>query len=267
MNLNRVKRCLLIATAVLFAGSGMGLARELPKDSQPKEAPQKVEERVLPPHEHSAACDATSPEPVQIICILDRSGSMKALAEDTIGGYNSFLEKQRQESGAAEVTTVLFDDRYEKIVDVVDLKKAPELTSKEYYARGMTALLDAVGRTVMDTADKMGKKGICPAKRRVLFLIMTDGKENDSKEYSKATVKKMIEEATEKYHWNFVFMGANIDSVAEAESLGISARHAADYSHDSKGVQQSFARMGAAAREVRETGSVSEDWKDGEKKS
>ena len=218
----------------------------------------------LLPHEHTPECQLTSAEPVQIVCILDRSGSMRHLVGDTIGGYNSFLDKQRQEKGSAEVTTVLFDDKYEKLVDAKDIKKVPELTDKEYYARGMTALLDAVGRTVTDTFGRMNHDGICPAKRRVLFLIMTDGKENHSREYTKADVKAMIEKATQEYKWNFIFMGANMDSVSEAASIGISADHAVNFAHDSAGVRQSFARMSEAATEMRESGTVGEDWKKGE---
>jgi uncharacterized protein YegL len=200
----------------------------------------------------------------ELVFILDRSGSMGGLESDTIGGFNALIEKQRKQDGECLVTTVLFDDKYDKIVEAVPLDKVPELTSKEYYARGMTALLDAVGRTIVDKVAAMDKEGICPAKRRVLFLIMTDGKENDSKEYSKADVKAMIETATKEYKWNFIFMGANIDSIAEAASLGIGADHAVNYAHDGSGVQKSFARMNAAASEMRETGSVGDSWKEPE---
>ena len=206
----------------------------------------------------------SAPEPVQILCILDRSGSMRTLAGDVIGGYNAFLDKQRQEPGAAEVTTVLFDDRYEKIVAAVDLRDVPPLTPAQYYARGMTALLDAIGRTIMDTADRLAKDGVCPAQRRVLFMIMTDGLENDSREFDKASVKAMIETSTREYHWNYIFMGANIDSVAEAKALGIDADHAVDYAPTAKGVRQSFERMDAAASAARQSGHVQGDWKGGE---
>lgn len=250
----------LISLLTVLAISGSCFARELPAEPQVDKVPGQ---QVSLPHKHTLACARTEAEPVQIICILDRSGSMRHLTEDTIGGYNSFLAKQRQEKGKAQVTTVLFDDQYDKIVDSVDLEKVPDLTSREYYARGMTALLDAVGRTIADTAGRMEKEGICPARRKVLFLIMTDGQENNSKEYSREAVKAMIEYATKEYEWNFIFMGANIDSVAEAGSIGISAKHAANYAHDSDGVQDSFDMMSAAAVEMRETGSVGEDWKTG----
>ena len=249
-----MRKILLILT-LIFSVSSVCMAKVLPVDTPRQVAPISL------PHQHTAACQLTKPEPVQIICILDRSGSMRHLAEDTIGGYNSFIAKQKQEKGTAEVTTVLFDDKYEKIVEAADIKTVPELTSKEYYARGMTALLDAVGRTITGTLDRMNKDGICPAKRRVLFLIMTDGQENDSKEYTKADIKAMIETASKEYNWNFIFMGANIDSVSEAASIGINADHAVDYNHTSSGVKQSFSRMAAAAKEMRETGSVGDSWK------
>lgn len=257
-----MKRFLLISMMMLLTIIGAGWISP-PYLNKTVEEPEKPSgaQKILPTHKHTADCEKTAAEPVQIICILDRSGSMRSLAEDTIGGYNSFLDKQKQETGAATVTTVLFDDKYEKIVDNVDLKATPELTSSEYYARGTTALLDAVGRTIMETAGNMEKEGICPAQRRVLIIIMTDGLENASREYNKADVKAMIEATTNDYKWNYIFMGANIDSVAEASSIGIRADHAANYTHDREGIKKSFSQMDAAASEMRETGEVSEDWK------
>ncbi len=256
-----------IFTLMILAGLTLG-SENLAQSRTPKPTPQveiekpdsQIEKNILPTHKHTADCDKTTAEPVQIICILDRSGSMRSLAEDTIGGYNSFLEKQRQTPGEVEVTTVLFDDQYEKIADTVNLNEIPELTSAEYYARGTTALLDAVGRTIMDIAGKMEKEKICPEKRCVLFLIMTDGLENASVEYNKAAVKSMIESTTENYKWNYIFMGANMDSVSEAGSLGISGRHAVNFAASSEGVRKTFEDMDAAASEVRESGTVSEDW-------
>ena len=258
MNITKkFSRILPVALAALLTVSvGIGAAAHKP-------APQKAQKTagaVLPAHKHTANCEKTAAEPVQIICILDRSGSMSPVADDTIGGYNSFLAKQKKEPGRAQVTTVLFDDQYEKITDGTDLRKVEELTAATYYARGNTALLDAVGKTVTETAGKMEKEGICPAKRRVLFLIMTDGQENASREYNKETVKAMIKEATDNYKWNFVFMGANIDSVKEASNLGISPKHAANFAHNKKGVARSFEQMDAAAADVRQKGTVSDNW-------
>ena len=232
-------------------------ARSIPTDNPPK--PSK--ENILT-HKHTSDCDGTPAEPVQIICILDRSGSMAKLAEDTIGGYNSFIEKQKQTPGKAEVTTILFDNKYEVISEAVDINEAKTLTSEEYFARGTTALLDALGMTITNTLGKMEKEKICPAKRRVLIMIMTDGLENASVEYNKASVKNLIDSTTKEYNWNYIFIGANMDSVSEAESIGISAKRAANYSHDRDGVQRSFSMMNSAAKEMRETGSVGEDWRE-----
>ena len=254
-------RGLLILMSILVFCIGSCFAQDVPMNKLPEKQATEVKQIDLLLHSHTSECGMTSAEPVQIVCILDRSGSMRHLVGDTIGGYNSFLDKQRQEKGSAEVTTVLFDDKYEKLVEAQDIKKVPELTDKEYYARGMTALLDAVGRTVTDTFGRMNHDGICPAKRRVLFLIMTDGKENDSREYTKADVKAMIEKATNEYKWNFIFMGANMDSVSEAASIGISADHAVNFAHDSAGVRQSFALMNEAAKAMREEGNVGDNWK------
>ena len=234
-------------TAALLLISGIFFSAASADTTDPK-----VEKNILSQHQHTANCEKTSAEPVQIICILDRSGSMHSLANDVIGGYNSFLQKQRQESGKAEVTTVLFDDQYEKISDAVDLQESKDLTSAEYFARGNTALMDAIGRTITETLGNMERNGVCPAKRRVLVLIMTDGLENASKEYDKSAVKALIESTTKEYGWNYEFIGANIDSAAEANSIGINADHAMNYEADSEGVLQSFERMGAAAKEVRE---------------
>ena len=187
-------------------------------------------------HKHTADCEKTLAEPVQIICILDRSGSMHSLANDVIGGYNSFLDKQKKESGKAEVTTVLFDDQYEKIVNAADIQTAENLTSAIYYARGNTALMDAVGRTITETLAQMEKEKICPAKRRVLIMIMTDGLENASKEYNKASVKSLIDATTKDYGWK----------------IGIDSSRASNISADSEGIKESFERMNTAAKEVRE---------------
>ena len=250
-------RWLFLLVMVIVSGMCLSNVSAVSKPPTPPETPKPpVVQNVLPEHKHNADCEKTSAEPVQLICILDRSGSMAPLAGDTIGGYNSFLQKQRNEPGKAEVTTILFDDQYEKVADGGDLQKITDLTAKEYYARGTTALLDAVGKTIMETLGRMERDNICPAKRRVLIMIMTDGKENASKEYNKATVKSMIEQTTKDYNWNYIFIGANIDSVAEAGSIGIGARHARNYSPDSKGVADTFSQMNEAAREVRAKGSV-----------
>ena len=245
----------LILSVVMLLFVGQAYSKTLPVN-EPVKPDKEVKETVLPTHKHSDACKNTQAEPVQIICILDRSGSMSKLAADTIGGYNSFIAQQKSKEGAAQVTTVLFDNEYEKITEAVDLQKVPELTSAEYFARGSTALLDAVGRTLTETLANMERDKICPAKRRVLVLIMTDGYENASKEFSKAQVKALVEATTKQYDWNYLFIGANIDAASEAGGIGIDSRHAANYAPTGKGVRESFDRMNAAAEEVRERGTL-----------
>ena len=242
-------RVLTIFFAVMFLFVGQAYSKTVPVEPEKSSKPTKAQVQL--PHKHTAACEKTSAEPVQIICILDRSGSMSSLATDTIGGYNSFIEQQKSKSGAAQVTTVLFDNEYEKITDAVDLQEVPELTSAQYFARGTTALLDAVGRTLTETLANMERDKVCPAKRRVLVMIMTDGYENASREFTKAKVKALVEATTKQYDWNYLFMGANIDSAAEAGSIGIDSRRAANYAPTPQGVQESFARMREAADEVR----------------
>ena len=219
-------------------------------------------QETLPKHVHGINCHSTSAEPVQIICLLDCSASMEALTKDTIENYNSFLENLRKKSGKVEITTVLFSDDCEMLVKAIDLDRVPNLTSREYSTHGATALLDAVGSTIIETANRLEKNHICPAKRRVLFLIMTDGEENTSKRFGMDAVKEIVENATNDYGWNFIFLGANIDAVSVASTLGIKSQHAMDYAYSSAGIQQSFSYMYAASSEVREKGGLSEKWKD-----
>ncbi len=187
----------------------------------------------------------------EIVFILDRSGSMNELAGDTIGGYNSFLERQKKEEGEALVTTVLFDDQYELLHDHVDIKKVQPITSKEYYARGMTALLDAIGKTLTEVGHRQyeAEERATPAKTMV--VIITDGKENASREYTLNAVKKQVKTQQEKHGWEFIFLGANIDAVQVGETMGISADHSVNYHPDSVGVQTNFAAVSEAASSIR----------------
>ena len=244
---------ILSVLMLLFVGQAYSKTLTVEPPEQPTE---EVKEQVTLMHKHTAECEKTTAEPVQIVCILDRSGSMSNLTADTIGGYNSFIEQQRTKAGMAEVTTVLFDDKYEKISEAVNLADVPELTSAQYYARGTTALLDAVGRTITETLSRMESEKICPAKRSVLIMIMTDGYENASKEFTKAKVKALVEGTTKEYKWNYIFIGANIDSAAEAGGIGINRRHAVNYAPTSRGVRDSFDVMNEAADEVRSTGTL-----------
>jgi len=202
-------------------------------------------------------------EMTELVFVLDRSGSMSGMESDVIGGYNSMLEQQRKEKGAARLTTVLFDDRYELLHDRLDLESASPMTEKEYYARGCTALLDAVGMTI-SKIDRV-QKGTVKSRRadRVLFIITTDGMENASREYSINRIREMIRRHRDELGWEFIFLGANIDAVEEAGNLGIKADRAANYRQDKSGIDSLYGNISDVAAGYRACGKVNEDWKDG----
>lgn len=196
----------------------------------------------------------------EIIFILDRSGSMGYLTEDTIGGYNTYIENQKKEKGEALVTTVLFDNEYEILHNGVNIKDIKPLTNKEYFARGMTALLDAVGMTVTSVGERLNKTPEEERPEKVIMIITTDGQENASKEYTRDRIKEMIEEQTNKYNWQFIFLGANIDAVSEAESIGIKAEFASNYGANSEGTKSVYATMDCLTSAYRSTGKIEDNW-------
>ena len=187
----------------------------------------------------------------ELVFILDRSGSMGGLESDTIGGFNSMISKQQKEDGEAVVSTVLFDDKCEVIHDRVKIADVKRMTEDDYYVRGCTALLDAVGGAIhhIGNVHKYAREEDRPAK--TLFIITTDGLENASKQYSFKDVKKMIERQKEKYHWEFIFLGANIDAIEVAGNMGISRDRAANYNCDSEGTALNFECLEAAVTRVR----------------
>jgi len=196
----------------------------------------------------------------EIIFILDRSGSMEELSKDTIGGYNTYIENQRKEKGEALVTTVLFDNEYEILNNGVDIKDIKPLTDKEYYARGMTALLDAIGKTIKEVGIRLNNTPECDRPEKVIMVITTDGQENASKEYNRSIVKQMIEEQTNKYNWQFIFLGANIDAISEAESLGIKKDYASNYGWSAQGVESVYETMDSMTTSFRNSGKIDKDW-------
>ena len=197
----------------------------------------------------------------ELVFILDRSGSMAGLEGDTIGGFNGMIEKQKRQPGEALVSTVLFDNETEVIHDRVDLKKIKRLTDREYYVRGCTALLDAVGKAIhhIGNVHKYAREEDRPEK--TLFVITTDGMENASREYTYERVRKMIEHEKEKYGWEFIFLGANIDAAKEAARFGINADRAADYHADSTGTAVIYEAVGEAVCSVRACRPMNANWK------
>lgn len=189
----------------------------------------------------------------EMVFILDRSGSMGHLTDDTIGGFNSMIENQKKEEGEAFVTTVLFDDQYELLHDHIDIKEIQPITNKEYYARGMTALLDAVGKTINSIGARLNETPEDERPDKVIFVITTDGMENASREFDKSKVKEMIEHQQSKYSWTFMFLGANMDAVGEATSLGINTDFARTYTASDWGTQSVYNSMSKAMSCARST--------------
>ena len=196
----------------------------------------------------------------EIIFILDRSGSMSSLTEDTIGGYNSYIESQKKEKGEALVTTVLFDHEYEILHNGVNIQDIKPLTDKEYSARGTTALLDAIGMTITDVGARLNKTPEEERPEKVIMIITTDGQENASKEYTQAKVKEMIEEQTNKYSWQFIFLGANIDTITVAKGIGINEKFASNYGANSEGTRSIYQAVNCMTTMYRSTGKIEDNW-------
>jgi len=187
----------------------------------------------------------------EMVFILDRSGSMGGLESDTIGGFNSMLKKQQAEPGECRITTVLFDDAYEILHDRIDIKAVSKITTQEYFVRGCTALLDAVGKTIKkinsvqkNTADEYRAE-------KVIFIITTDGMENASREFSYDKVKSLVEKQKIKHNWEFIFLGANIDAIEVANRFGIAKNRTQNFHNDSEGVALNYSVLSETVSEYR----------------
>ena len=198
----------------------------------------------------------------ELVFILDRSGSMSGLEKDTIGGFNAMLQKQRRQEGDAVVSTVLFNTSAQVIHDRLPLERVGDLTEEDYCVGGCTALLDAVGGAIhhIGNVHKYARPEDRP--RRTLFVITTDGLENASRRYNYRKVKAMIERQNERYGWEFLFLGANMDAAAEAARFGIAPDRAAKYCCDEQGTALNYEVISEAVSRVRRSAPLSAEWKE-----
>lgn len=196
----------------------------------------------------------------ELVFILDRSGSMCGLEQDTIGGFNSMIEKQKGQKGKCYVSAVLFDNFSEVLYDRVQLHEVPKMTEKDYTVRGGTALIDALGGAIhhIGNIHKYARAEDVP--EHTMFVITTDGMENASHNYSAGEVRKMIERQKEKYGWEFLFIGANIDAVQTASQYGIAPDRAVNYCADKQGTEILFDTVSETVCCIRENAPISEDW-------
>ncbi|PRR80366.1 vWA domain-containing protein [Clostridium vincentii] len=198
----------------------------------------------------------------ELVFIIDRSGSMAGLEDDTMGGYNAVITKQKKEDGEANVTTILFDDQVETLHERISIQDIKQMTENEYYVRGCTALLDAIGETIsyMGNVQKYAKSE--ERANKVLFIITTDGYENSSKEYSYDKVKGLIDRQKTRYDWEFLFLGANIDAISTAERFGISKEFATNYVPDKRGTKLNYEAMNVAISCCRAEMPLDKSWKE-----
>lgn len=196
----------------------------------------------------------------EIIFLLDRSGSMQGLEKDTIGGFNGMLTKQKHIGEEAYVTTALFDDAFEMLHKHVKIQDVPALTDQDYTVRGATALLDAIGRTIAQVNETQNGLPLKDKARKIIFIITTDGEENSSHQFSLQQIQKLISKQKE-LGWDFIFLGANIDAIQTAQSLGLQESDAVDFIADSTGTHVTYEAMSAAITSIRETGKRATNWK------
>ena len=196
----------------------------------------------------------------ELVFILDRSGSMSGLESDTVGGFNAMIEKQKKQDGGCYVSTVLFDNESEVLHDRVKLGDIPKMTEKDYTVGGCTALIDAIGGAIhhIGNIHKYARPEDVP--EHTMFVITTDGQENASHRYDAATVKRMIERQKEKYGWEFLFIGANIDAVETAARYGINSDRAVNYNADGMGTHILYESVAEAVCNVRASKPLEEDW-------
>jgi uncharacterized protein YegL len=199
----------------------------------------------------------------ELVFILDKSGSMAGLEADTIGGFNAMLMKQQKADGEAYVTTALFNHQYELLHDRINVRGISPITEKDYGVGGSTALLDAIGFTIQKIINVQKRTSEEERAEKVLFVITTDGMENASKEYSADKIKKMVQYQKEKFGWEFMFLGANIDAISTAARFGIDEAFAVDYHADDIGTQLNYEALNEAVLNLRTGKKIDRSWKEG----
>ncbi|NHC43197.1 VWA domain-containing protein [Bacillus sp. MM2020_1] len=199
----------------------------------------------------------------ELVFILDKSGSMAGLEADTIGGYNAMLKKQQKAEGEAVVTTALFDHDYELLHDRINIRGISPITEKDYEVGGTTALLDAIGFTIQKIVNVQKRTSEEERAEKVLFVITTDGMENASREFTTDKIKKMVQHQKDKYGWEFLFLGANIDAIATAARFGIGEDFAVEYHADHEGTQLNYEAVNEAVVNLRSGKKIDRSWKQG----
>lgn len=199
---------------------------------------------------------------IELVFILDKSGSMAGLESDTLGGFNSMLKKQKNKEGEAKITTILFNNTTSIIHDRFDIEDVSPLTEDDYFAGGSTALLDAVGNAIKKVENIQNRLPASKKSDKVMFVIITDGLENASRQYSYHKIKQMIESTKESMGWEYIFLGANIDAVDVAGSIGIRGDRAANYHADARGLRKSYSTVNDAVSSMRECCAMPKNWKD-----
>lgn len=198
----------------------------------------------------------------EIVVILDRSGSMQSIKKDAIGGFNTFLDAQQKESGEAVMTVVQFDNEYLVTVDGVNIQDVEPLNEQTFIPRGGTALLDAIGRTINTVGEKLSNTPEEERPENVIVVILTDGDENQSREFSKLQINELITHQTEVYNWQFIFLSAGMDAVGTAASYGISKSNTMAFTANSRGMDLTYTSMNAAVSSLRSTGKIDANWKE-----
>jgi len=187
----------------------------------------------------------------EIVCILDRSGSMGSIVNDAIGGFNTFLTEQKAVDGEANITIVLFNDRMELLYDNVDIKTIPDMRYESYRPNGGTALYDAIGYTMVSVGDRLAKTAEADRPEKVIVVILTDGEENSSKTYAQLRIKQMIQHQEQVYNWAFVYLAANVDAITTGSAFGMTQNNTLSFSSTSTGTRQAFENMNVYSKSIR----------------